>query len=71
MAEQPWDDPELDATDFAHPAWWRGHDHTTAVFCSLVHDILDGKDDGRGVARAPWEPLRRRLLDLVRTPNDR
>jgi hypothetical protein len=22
------DDPALDATDGAHPAWWRGHDHT-------------------------------------------
>ena len=22
------DDPELDATEGAHPAWWRGHDHT-------------------------------------------
>jgi len=22
-----WDDPELDATDYAHPAWWRGDDH--------------------------------------------
>lgn len=21
------DDPTLDATDGAHPAWWRGHDH--------------------------------------------
>ena len=22
------DDPEWDATEGAHPAWWRGHDHT-------------------------------------------
>ena len=22
-----WDDPIFDATDGAHPAWWRGHDH--------------------------------------------
>ena len=34
MAESPQgpncipDDPELDATDRAHPAWWRGHDYT-------------------------------------------
>jgi hypothetical protein len=24
---QPWDDPSLDGTDGAHPAWWRGDDH--------------------------------------------
>lgn len=23
------DDPALDATDAAHPAWWRGYDHGT------------------------------------------
>jgi hypothetical protein len=23
------DDPELDATDGAHPAWWRGQEHAT------------------------------------------
>lgn len=27
-AEELRDNPELDATDAAHPAWWRGHDHT-------------------------------------------
>lgn len=29
-AAVPWhpDDPEWDATEGAHPAWWRGHDHT-------------------------------------------
>lgn len=26
------DDPEADATDFAHPAWWRGHDHVARMF---------------------------------------
>ena len=26
------DDPEFDATDFAHPAWWRAHDYVTVRF---------------------------------------
>jgi hypothetical protein len=56
------DNPEYDATDAAHPAWWRGHDHTTQTFCQAVNDILDGKDDGHGVANEPWESVRRRLL---------
>ncbi len=30
------DDPELDATDGAHPAWWRGHDHVEAKFRELI-----------------------------------
>jgi hypothetical protein len=29
------DNPELDATDGAHPAWWRGHDHTARKFGEL------------------------------------
>lgn len=28
LAARITDDPTLDATDGAHPAWWRGHDHT-------------------------------------------
>lgn len=59
-----WDDPMTDGTDFAHPAWWRGHDHAVAVFCQKVTDILDGKDCGAGVANAPWESVRRKLLVL-------
>jgi hypothetical protein len=61
-----YDDPELDATDGAHPAWWRGHDHTTKVFCQKVNEILDGKDSGHGTANEPWESTRRRIMELVR-----
>jgi hypothetical protein len=59
------DDPELDGTDFAHPAWWRGHEYTTDMFCRNVNKILDGKDHGRGSNYEPWGALRRRLLDIV------
>jgi hypothetical protein len=56
--------PTTTPTDAASPAWWRGHDHTTKVFCALVNDILDGKDDGSGVNREPWASTRKRLLGL-------
>ena len=62
----PWDNQEFNATDGAHPAWWRGHDYTALVFCQLVHKILDGQDDGRGFNIEPWATLRRRLLALIR-----
>lgn len=60
------DDPELDATDGAHPAWWRGHEHTAEVFCKLANEIMDGKPAGNGIAGEPWESTRRRLEVLVR-----
>jgi hypothetical protein len=60
------DRPEMDGTDYAHPAWWRGHEQTTATFCQKVNDILDGKDDGSGVNHEPWGSLRRRLLAKAR-----
>jgi hypothetical protein len=59
------DDPEADGTDFAHPAYWRGHDQATYILCQMINEILDGKDDGAGVSREPWESTRRRLLELA------
>lgn len=62
------DDPALDATDFAHPAWWRGEQHSALVFCEKVNQILDGKDDGSGFGYEPWHATRMRLLELVNNP---
>lgn len=59
------DDPMMDATDGAHPAWWRGHDHTARVFCQIVTKILDGQDDGHGFNVEPWGTVRQRLLALT------
>jgi len=58
------DHPECDGTDAAHPAYWRGHDHAVATICLKITEILDGKDDGKGIASEPWEPVRRRLLAM-------
>lgn len=60
---EAWDNPTMDATDYAHPAWWRGQDHTTAVFCREATKILDGNAP-TGTSHEPWETLRRRLWAL-------
>jgi len=65
------DEPDMDATDGAHPAWWRGNDAGVESTCVAVHRALDGKDDGAGVAAEPWESLRRRLLAMARLPDPR
>jgi hypothetical protein len=59
------DAPEVDATEFAHPAWWRGHEYSVLVMCGLVTEILDGRDNGSGANNEPWNSVRRRLLALV------
>jgi hypothetical protein len=59
------DNPSLDYTHNAHPAWVRGFSESTTVLCQLIHGILDGKDNGLGIASPAWEGLRRRLLFVV------
>jgi len=58
------DDPSLDATDFAHPAWWRGNDAGVGTICGKVTELLDGKPLA-GVAREPWQTVRVRVANLV------
>ena len=57
--------PDLDGTDFAHPAYWRGHDQAVRAVCQKINEILDGHDDGHGIVREPWESTRRRLLSIA------
>ncbi len=59
------DYPDADGTDAAHPAWWRGNSAGVASLCQIINGILDGKDDGSGVASEPWEATRRRLLAIA------
>jgi len=61
------DDPELDGTDWAHPAWWRGHDQTFLQFCTLTTELLDGKKI-LGVCGEPWESIRHRIATLSTLP---
>jgi hypothetical protein len=39
----PHDDPEMDAIDGAHPAWWRGNDRGVEATVAIINNILDGK----------------------------
>ena len=59
------DNPMLDATPLAHPAWWRAHEHTLEVMCDKISHVLDGKDSCVGVSREPWQSVRLRLRELV------
>lgn len=60
------DDPSLDATEAAHPAWRRGEAYGTQTVLARIEQILDGHDDGSGVIEnAQLEALRRRLLALT------
>jgi|GEM_PF-5343402 len=54
------DFPELDATDAAHPAWWRGHDHGAESICREALRILDGGEI-HGSCAEPWETVRQRI----------
>lgn len=58
------DDPEMDGTDFAHPAWHRGNEHAFLVAVHEVNDILDGTASNVGISIEPWQSLRQRLYDI-------
>jgi len=57
------DFPELDCTDAAHPAWWRGHDHGAESICREAARILDGGEI-HGSCAEPWETVRKRIAEL-------
>jgi hypothetical protein len=65
------DEPAWDCTDFAHPAWWRGHQHTTAVLCQMINEILDNLEkareivEGVGVSTEPWQSTRLRIAKMM------
>lgn len=59
---EAWDtanDEEMDCTDFAHPAWWRGSDYGVAGACERVNEFLDGKLAGS--MREPMQSLKDRI----------
>lgn len=58
------DNPEYDATDFAHPAFWRGQDYAVNSLCLAINNILDGKGI-HGIAQEPWEATRKRIQSLI------
>jgi chromosome segregation ATPase len=60
-----WDDPEMDATDGAHPAWWRGNDAGVAGAVRIVNEALDEALPLAGcVGGADLERVRQRIAAL-------
>jgi len=47
------DTPELDATDAAHPAWWRGNDYGVLQTVSIVNKIMDALESEDSNAEVP------------------
>jgi len=60
------DDPQWDATDAAHPAFFRGSSHSVWQAIRLVVDILSGTDTGTSAMYEPASSLRNLVLDLKR-----
>ena len=55
----PWDDAEADATDGAHPAWWRGCDHGVMMTCKVLAEAFSsepayGNTELARLARRIW-----------------
>jgi len=55
---------DLDGTDFAHPAWWRGQDHAVAMMTREIGKILEGEPI-MGVCQEPWQTVRVRIAGLT------
>jgi hypothetical protein len=61
------DDPELDGTDFAHPAFERGQDEAVYHVVRQFESAIDGTDTGGGVlGNAGLERIRRFILEARR-----
>lgn len=58
------DDPQWDATDAAHPAWWRGETYGAHKAAELITNILSGKETGKGAVNEPVQTMRQKVLDL-------
>lgn len=61
------DDPEFDATDAAHPAWWRGNDRGVESTCEALNRMLDHPEKPIGFAYDPLHTLAKRIRALTAT----
>ncbi len=50
------DIPELDATDGAHPAWWRGYDYGSQQWRLMAEQTLIDAAGMLDVIKTEWEP---------------
>lgn len=64
LGEQYKDDKKLDGTDYAHPAWWRGHDSGCDGIVLALNDVLDGKKKGGIFGSPSLQKLRERIENI-------
>lgn len=58
-------DPEMGfLLEGANEGEWAAYEHGCREMEAALARILDGEDTGAGIARDPWETLRRRVLAL-------
>lgn len=60
------DNPEFDATDGAHPAWWRAHDYVSARYREELDKARRERDD----LKADFESLEYDAAKVVRALDD-
>ncbi len=53
--------------DAANAGELAAYDYACQESLNAVTYVLNGNDDGHGIANLPWEPVRRRLLKLIAT----
>lgn len=58
------DDSSTDATDFAHPAWWRGNDAGVYATVAVIQRALDNGLDGGVSGYRPLQKVRERIARL-------
>ena len=61
-----YDNPEWDATDAAHPAWWRGEDHAATNLLKKCLAWLRGEELEGGVISGGWQEAREKIGKLMR-----
>lgn len=64
------DDPECDATDLAHPAWWRGNDAGVHATVEVIRRVLDSGLDGGVSGYKPLQEIRERIERLRESQRD-
>jgi hypothetical protein len=64
------DNPDMDATDFAHPAWWRGCDHGVEKAINAVHGWLED-DYTIGSGSYQYSPMQNACNQIVALKSER
>ncbi len=56
---------DIDCTDYADAAWWRGQEYAANSICYRINELIDNQEEYAGVASEPWETTRKKIFELV------